>query len=260
MGLLAGKVALVAGIGPGLGMETARAFAAQGAAVVLMARREAALRDACSRIEAEGGRAAIHAGDVSDPAACEGAVAHAEKVFGGLDILVANAFFQGEQAPPTETSLEDWRQVLEVNLLGPLSLARAAAPRMAARGGGSVIMVASNQVWEVVPGFSAYAASKAALVNLTRHLAAELGAEGIRVNAVHPGLIMGEPARGYIRFLAQQQGVDEEAAYRQIAGRAALNHIAGPDEMAGALVFFASDLSRVVTGQSLGVDAGVLFH
>lgn len=260
MGLLANKVALVAGIGPGLGLETARSFAAQGAAVLLMARREAVLREARDTIEAEGGRAAIFAGDVSDPAACEDAVAHAETVFGGLDILVANAFYQGVQARPTESSAEDWRQVLDTNLLGPLFLARAAAPRMAARGGGSVIMVASNQVWEVVPGFSAYAASKAGLVNLTRHLAEDLGKQKIRVNAVHPGLIMGEPAREFLRFLAQQQGVDEDAAYRQFAGRAALDHIATAAEIADTLVFFASDLSRVVTGQSLAVDAGVVFH
>lgn len=260
MGLLEGKVALVAGVGPGLGLESARAFAAQGASVVLMARRKEALEAAWAVIVREGGRATVFAGDVSDPAACEAAVAHASDHFGGLDILVANAFLQGTQVAPTQTSAEDWHSVIDVNLLGPLWLTRSAAPRMAKRGGGSIIMVASNQTWELVPGFSAYAASKSALVSLTRHLAAELGAQRIRVNAVHPGLIMGDPVRGFLANLAEQQGCSEEAAYQQVAGRAALNHIASPEEMSGTLVFFASDLSRVVTGQSLCVDAGLHFH
>ena len=258
MGLLANKVALVAGIGPGLGIETAKAFAKQGAAVVLMARREEALREACDMLQAEGGRAAIFVGDVTDPIACDGAVAHAEAMFGGIDIVVANAFYQGMYAKPTESSAEDWRRVLETNLIGPLNLAKAAAPYMAVRGGGSIIMVGSNQVWEVVPGFSAYAASKAGLINLVRHLAVELGVQGIRVNSVHPGLIMGDAARGFISSLAQQQGVEEDVAYRQFASRAALNHVANPEEIAGALVFFASDLACVVSGQSLVVDAGLV--
>lgn len=260
MGLLTNRVAIVAGVGPGLGAETAVAFAREGAAVVLMARRTEPLEEVRVRIESEGGRASIYNGDVTNPGACDSLVAHAIKHFGRLDVLVANAFTQGDQGPPTTTVLDDWRKVIEVNLLAPLSLAKAATPAMAAGGGGSVIMVASNQAWEVVPGFSAYSASKAALVNLTRHLAVELGPQKIRVNTVHPGLIMGDAVQAYINSLAQQQGADAENFYQSIANRAALHRIAGPDEMAGALVFFASDLSQAITGQSLCVDAGVHFH
>lgn len=260
MRLLSEKVALIAGVGPGLGIETARAFAREGARIVLMARRRAALESACDALNAAGGEATIFVGDVSDPAACDAAALHTQSVFGQLDILVANAFFQGSPAQPSASALEDWRQALNTNVLGPLCLARAAAPLMARRGGGSIIMVGSNQTWEVVPGYSAYAASKGALVNLTQHLAREFGAQKIRVNAVHPGLIMGEAARGHIGFMAEAQNIDYDTAYQVFARRAALNHIAEPSEIAGSLVFFASDLSRVITGQSLCVDAGMHFH
>lgn len=259
MGLLDGKVALVSGVGPGLGRATALAFAREGARVMLMARRAAALDSVRDEIIAGGGQAGVVAGDVRVADSCADAVARTVGTFGRIDVLVANAFAQGTPAAPTATTEEDWRVVLETNLLGPLALVRAAVPSMK-EAGGSIIMVASNQVWDVVPGFSAYAASKGALVQLTRHLAQELGRHAIRVNAVHPGLIMGPPAQGFLRAMAAEHGISEDDAYRAVAGKAALDHISLPEEIADTLVFFASDLARIVTGQSLSVDSGACFH
>lgn len=260
MGLLSGKVALVAGIGPGLGAETAGAFAREGAAVVLMARSDRTSAGVAAAIEAQGGQAAVVTGSVTDASACVEAVAVAETRFGGLDILVNNAFSQGQPGPAMTAMPDGWRQVFDVNLLGPLAMTQAAAPALARRGGGSIIMVSSDQAWRVVPGFAAYSASKAALGSLTRHLATELGPQNIRVNAVHPGMIMGDALRDWFHHMAAEQGVDYAALHDPIAGQAALGRIADAEEMAGALVFFASDLARAVTGQSLCVDAGAHFH
>jgi len=258
--LLEGKIALVAGVGPGLGAETALAFARAGAAVVLMARSTAFTGELAARIAAEGGRAEVFSGSVADPAACEAAVARARESFGGLDVLVNNAFHQGERTSALASSPEDWRQVLDVNLIGPLQMVKAAVPLMKARGGGSIIMVNSDQAWRVVPTFAAYSASKAALVSLTRHLAAELGESGIRVNCVHPGMIMADSLRRYFQELADRNGCSYQDIHDSIASKAALRYIPEAREMAGTLVFFASDLSRPITGQSLCVDGGTHFH
>jgi NAD(P)-dependent dehydrogenase (short-subunit alcohol dehydrogenase family) len=112
----------------------------------------------------------------------------------------------------------------------------------------------------VVPGFAAYSASKGALINVTRHLAVELGRQRIRVNCIHPGMIMGEPLRGFFAHLAEQQGTTAEQVHRSFADQTALGYLPDAAEMAGTVVFLASDLSKPITGQSIGINAGAWFH
>ena len=258
--LLSGKVALVAGVGRGLGAETALALAQFGADVVLMARSPKTVEEVRTRIGEMGRRAEISYGDVSNEADCSEAVALAHRLYGRLDILVVNAFSQGERSTILDAQPDDWRSVFDVNLIGPVLLAKAAVPVMASLGGGSIVLVNSDQAWRVVPGFAAYSASKSALISLMRHMAREFGPIRIRVNSVHPGMIMGDALEGFFVHLASLEGASPDAIQARFASNAALGYIPDAREMAGAIVFFASHLSRAISGQSLCVDGGGHFH
>lgn len=263
--LLAGKTAVVAGIGPGLGRATALALAQNGADVALVARSGALLEPLRAEIERLGRRALGVQGSIADAGFCQGFAARLADAWGGADILVNNAFSQGNPGPVMQADLDEWRQVFDVNLFGSLHMTRALAPAMAQRAaagreGGSIVMVNSDQAWRTVPGFAAYSASKAALVNVTRALAMELGPQNIRVNSYHPGMIKGPPLIGYFQMLAAQSGTTAEAIERDIAGRAALGFIPEPEDLAGTIVFLASALSRPITGQSIAADGGQWFH
>ena len=126
--------------------------------------------------------------------------------------------------------------------------------------GGSIIFINSMSMRIIEAGFGGYAASKGALMIAAQTLAKEVGAYNIRVNSVVPGYIWGATLEGYFSILAKQQKTTPEAVYAQIAARTALNHIPTSEEIAGAVVFFASDLSRVITGQALDVNGGHFFH
>ena len=127
---------------------------------------------------------------------------------------------------------------------------------MRAQGAGSIVMINSMIVRKVLPTMGAYAASKAALLAATQGLARELGGHGIRVNSVVPGYIWGPNLEGYFKFQAGQRGVDPRVVYDEVANAIALGRIPDSEEISGAVVFFASDLSCVVTGQSLDVNGG----
>ncbi|MBT8461418.1 MAG: SDR family oxidoreductase, partial [Gemmatimonadetes bacterium] len=259
MMLLEGKVALVAGVGPGLGAESALALAREGANLVLAARRPSLLEEIAAEIESMGRRVVRQPTDITDREACERLVAKACDVFGSIDVLMNNAFYQGEIGSVMETDLDDWRRVLDVNLLGALNMTRAVVPAMG-EDGGSIIMVNSLQAWTVVPGFGSYSASKGALENLTRTLAAELGPRGIRVNGIFPGLIMGEAAKLFLQQQADQRGTSYEQIHDEFASQAALRFIPDARDMAGTVLYLASELARPITGQSIGINAGAWFH
>lgn len=258
--LLAGKTAVVAGIGPGLGRSTALALARHGADVALVARSDAMLEPLKAEIEGLGRRGLAAQGSIADAGFCTDFAARLAEAWGGADILVNNAFAQGTPGPVMQADFDEWRGVFDVNLFGSLHMTRALVPAMAGRGGGSIVMVNSDQAWRTVPGFAAYSASKAALVTVTRALAMELGPQNIRVNSYHPGMIKGPPLLGYFQMLADQAGTSAEAIERDIAGRAALGFIPDGDDLAGTIVFLASALSRPITGQSIAADGGQWFH
>ena len=258
--LLENRIGIVSGIGPGMGRDIALAFAREGAHVVLAARTAAALESVAAEVRALGRRALCVPTDIARPEDCRRLAAAAHAEFGRLDVLVNNAFVSGRYDPVESASMDDWRTVFDVNLFGSIQLAQAVIPSMKAQGGGSIVMVNSMSLRIIEPRFGGYAASKGALMTATQTLAREVGAYHIRVNSVVPGYIWSPKLEAYFRQLAQQRGTTFEAVRDEIASRTALGHIPDPAEIADAVVFFASDLSRVITGQALDVNGGHYFH
>lgn len=258
--LFEGKVAVVAGSGPGLGREVALGLAREGADVVVAARREDKVAKVAAQVEALGRRALPVGCDVTDPEACIALAERAAAELGGIDVLVANAYHDGDFSPVLAADLDTWRTTLDVNLFGAVHVTRAVAPHMAARGGGRIVMVNTMSTERIQPGFGIYAASKAALKSITRTLALELGRDGIRVNGVHPGYIWGPSVEWYFRHLAEERGVTPEDVYAEVAAQTALGYLPDAAEVASVVLLLASDLARCVTGQALGANAGQWFH
>jgi NAD(P)-dependent dehydrogenase (short-subunit alcohol dehydrogenase family) len=254
--LLKDRVAIVSGIGPGMGRDIALVFAREGARLVLAARTESTLRSVAAEVEDRGGEAIPVPTDITRAEECERLVATALERFGRIDVLSNNAYSEGKMAPVEKLEIDDWRRPIEVNLLGTLQLTMQVVPVMKRQGGGSVVMTNSMIVRKVLPTMAAYAASKAALLAATQGLARELGRHRIRCNSVLPGYIWGETLQGYFEAQARQEGVDPQVVYDRVASEIALGRIPESPEIAEAVLFFASDLSRAITGQSLDVNGG----
>jgi NAD(P)-dependent dehydrogenase (short-subunit alcohol dehydrogenase family) len=261
VGLLDGKVAVIAGAGPGLGREVARAFGREGATVVVAARTEDRVKALAAEVAKETGATtrALRL-DITDSESCTALAEQVTGEFGGIDVLVNNAFHTGDFALFAEADFDRWRKVMDVNLFGTLRVTQAALPGLRARAGGRVILVNSMSAVRAQPRFGAYTASKGALGAVAKVLAVELGAEGIRVNAVHPGYIWGDDVAAYFQYLAAEKQITPEEQYREVADEAALRYLPDAEEIAGAVVFLASDLSRAMTGQALGVNGGHWFQ
>ena len=257
--LLEDRIVLVSGIGPGVGAEVALAAAREGADVVLAARSAAMLEETAAGVRARGRRAVAVPTDVTDPAQCRRLVEAARGEFGRIDVLVHNAFLSNPVALVEQADLDDWRRIFEVNLFGAIRLTQLVAPLMRAQRRGSIVFVNSMSIRVIEPMMGGYAASKGALLTAARTLAKELGPDGVRVNSVVPGYIWSAKMEAYFRRLAADRGVPYEAVHEDVASRTALHHIPDSAEVADAVVFFASDLSRAVTGQSLDVNGGHYF-
>jgi NAD(P)-dependent dehydrogenase (short-subunit alcohol dehydrogenase family) len=260
VGLLDGKVALVSGAGPGLGRDIALTFAREGAAVAVAARTAATIDARAAELAGRGASSLAVPLDIADAAACAEAVDRVVDTFGGLDVLVNNAFHDGDHTAFLDADLDRWRTTMDVNFFGTLQLTQAAAPALRERGDGRVVMINTMSAVRIRPRFGAYTASKAALAAATKILAAELGEYGIRVNGVHPGYIWGDSVEAYFEHLARRKGITAEEQYREVAGETALGYLPPSNEIAQAVLFFASDMSRPVTGQALGVNAGQWFQ
>ena len=254
--LLEGKVAIVSGIGPGMGRDISLHLAEHGADLVLGARRTEKSDEVAEEVRALGRRAEVVQLDITDVATCEAAVGVATEHLGGLDILVNNAFQDGNHKAFLDAPLEEWRQTMDVNFWGTLQMTRAAVPAMIERGGGRVVMVNTMSTHRIEIGYGAYAASKGALETATKSLATELGVHGIRVNGIHPGYIWGDSVEWYFGYLGKKRGISGEEVYREVAEQTALKYLPHSSEIAGSVLFFASDLSKPVTGQSLDVNCG----
>jgi NAD(P)-dependent dehydrogenase (short-subunit alcohol dehydrogenase family) len=259
-GLLAGKVAIVSGVGPGLGRELALAFAREGASVVLGARREGFLQEVAGEIETAGGTALVVPTNIVDREHCARLVDTAVGELGGVDCLVNNAFRMDTFEPFETVDLDTWRKISDVNVFGTLQLTQRAVVPMKARGSGSVVFVGSMIVRKVQPNQGGYAVSKAALLTAAQVLAAELGPAGIRVNTVLPGAMWGPNVQTYLGMLAEANGTTEQEEHDRMAADTALRLIPPDEDVANAAVFLASDLARVITGQSLDVNGGEVFH
>ncbi|MGH6860057.1 MAG: SDR family oxidoreductase [Phyllobacterium sp.] len=249
MNILMGKTAIVTGASSGIGHETARLFAGEGANVVVAARRQAALDELVAMIGEQGGTAVALAGDVSDGAYAKALVDLAESRFGGLDIAFNNAGTNGEMGPTSGISLAGWQAALDVNLTGAFLGAKYQIPALQRRGGGSLIFTSTFVGHTVgMPGTAAYAASKAGLIGLMQTLAAELGPQAIRVNAILPGGTATEMAQAWV-------DTPEKLAF--VEGMHALKRRATPEEIARSVLYLASDASSFTTGSAMLVDGGV---
>ncbi|MSP76461.1 MAG: SDR family oxidoreductase [Rhodospirillaceae bacterium] len=247
MNVLNGKVAIVTGASSGIGAATAKLFAREGAKLVLVARRQAEL----DVIAEEIGNAVTVAGDVKDEATAQRAVAAAQEKFGGLDIAFNNAGTIGEMAPVSDVSLAGWHETLEINLTSAFLGAKHQVPAMIARGGGSLIFTSTFVGYTAgLPGMAAYAASKAGVIGLTKVLAAELGAKGIRANAVLPG------GTDTPMSITNAPGATPEVL-AFVENLHALKRMARPEEIAQSVLHLASDASSFVTGTAFLVDGGV---
>jgi NAD(P)-dependent dehydrogenase (short-subunit alcohol dehydrogenase family) len=255
-GLLEGKVAIVSGLGPGMGRDITRLFSQEGADVVLAARRPKMMEKVAAEVREGGGRALCVATDITDNDACIALVAAAAAEFGGVDVLVNNAFHGGDYTPFMDGNLDTWRETMDTNFFGTLQLTKAVVPSMQARGGGHIVMVNTMSVQRIQSGYGAYAGSKGALATVTKTLAVELGKDGIRVNAIHPGYIWGDSVEWYFGELAKQRGITAQDVYDEIAEETALKYLPPSSEIAGAVLFYASDLSKCITGTALPVNGG----
>jgi NAD(P)-dependent dehydrogenase (short-subunit alcohol dehydrogenase family) len=247
---------IVSGVGPGLGRDAALALAAHGADVVVGARNLERCQEVAAEVEALGRRAVPVRLDITDVESCGAAAGACLDAFGHIDVLVNNAFNDGDHRRFDAASLDAWRSTMDVNLWGTLHMTRAVIPAMKEQGDGRIVMINSMSAHRIQPRYGAYAASKAALESVTKTLAMELGPDGIRVNGVHPGYIWADNVRMYFEHQAAKRGVEPDVVYREVADQTALRYLPDAAEIAGAVVFFASDLSKPITGQALGVNAG----
>jgi NAD(P)-dependent dehydrogenase (short-subunit alcohol dehydrogenase family) len=254
--LLDGKVAIISGIGPGMGRDISLLFAEHGADVVLGARTVASCEAVAAEVRALGRRAEVVHLDITDVASCQAAASVAVEAFGGVDILVNNAFQDGNHRTFERSTLEEWKATMDVNLWGTLQMTEAVVPAMIERGGGRIVMINSMSTHRIEPKYGAYATSKGALETASKALAIELGVHGIRVNSVFPGYIWGDKVEWYFEHLANKEGITAEEYYRRVADETALKYLPHSSEIAGSVLFFASDLSKPVTGQGLDVNAG----
>ncbi len=257
--LLAEKVVIVSGVGPGLGRSIALACAREGACLVLAARNEQYLETVANEIQKHKGTAFPVPTDICRPSDCQRLVDAALSRFGRIDVLVNNAFRGGVEPRFEEVDLQVWREIFEVNVFGSLQLTQAVVLHMRQHRRGSIVFVNSMSARIIEPGMGGYASSKGALLIAARTLAKELGTYGIRVNSIVPGYIWSEKLERYFRWLAHQYGRTFAEVRSDVTSRTALGHIPDSCEVADTVVFFASELSRAVTGQTLDVNAGHFF-
>jgi 3-oxoacyl-[acyl-carrier protein] reductase len=242
---LEGQNALVTGGSRGIGRHTALLMARLGAKVaVAYGRDEAAARETLAQA---GGAGVVLGGDLAKAGEAERLVARAEEALGPLDVLVANHGIW-KRAAIDSMSVEQWDEMLDTNLGAVRALASEAARRMVARGRGAIVLVASTAGQRGEPFHSHYAASKGAVIALTKSLGAELGPRGVRVNCVAPGWVMTEMSRGAL------DGATGETIRRAIP----LGRPGTPGEIAGPIAFLASDLASYLHGQVLSVNGGAV--
>jgi NAD(P)-dependent dehydrogenase (short-subunit alcohol dehydrogenase family) len=245
---LAGKVALITGGSAGIGAAIATRFAREGAAVVVTGRRKEQLDRVVKTIEADGGRALAVAGSVTDPTHAPSAVEQAVRAFGKLNVLVNNAGVGAFGKTLDETDDATWDDLLAVNLTGVFRMVKAAVPALRKAGGGAIVNVSSIAGLVGIPLTAAYSATKGGLDALTRCLAVDYAAHGIRCNSVNPGLVKTP--------MAESLTTDPERL-AQVLSAYPLGRAGTPEDVANLVLFLASDEAAWVTGAVFPIDGGM---
>lgn len=245
MDRLAGKVAVVTGVGAGIGNAIPNAFAREGADLVLVSRGGEALERTAEEVRAIGRRAVTVVGDVSEEGTWLRTAAAAEEL-GGVDIVV-NSAATAHLGNILELTLEEWRYTLDVNMTGAFHSFRTFIPQMVERGGGSFVTISSINSFIANPRMVDYAASKAGLNGLSRNMALDFGLQQIRFNVIAPGAI----------FTPESEAMLDELERETIRDGYPLDRWGVPDDIANAAVYLASDEASFVTGVILPVDGGL---
>ena len=244
---LKNKIALITGGSRGIGLATARLFAQEGAQVIIFSRDVKMGENAAKSISG----ASFVPGDIRMGADCQRAVAESLHLYGGLDILINSAGIIYRNRTVEQTSEEEWDDTFDVNVRGTFLMSRSALPALR-ESEGAIVNLSSYVGMVGFAGASAYAASKAAIINLTRSMALDHARENIRVNAVCPGSVETDMIRS-----AWEQTGDVEEAQHLWAEKHPLGRIAAPDEVAQAILFLASKEASFITGVALPVDGGL---
>jgi NAD(P)-dependent dehydrogenase (short-subunit alcohol dehydrogenase family) len=257
LGVLAGKIAIVSGVGTGLGRSIALALARQGAGVALAARTESILESVASEVNETGGEAWWQRFDISDPNAASSFVADVNERFGRIDILINNGHHKGDFLPLAQTDVSQWSDIFAVNTFGPMRLIQEVLPVMRRLGGGSIVNVNSGAAVNSNRGLGAYSASKSGLASLTRTLALEVGVDSVRVNGVYVSSMVGDNVHSWGAEVAESQGITFEEWFEQKQREEfALQRMPTPDDIAEVVLFLASDMARSVTGQNISANNG----
>lgn len=239
------KVAFVTGAASGIGRATAVAFATEGAHVAIVDRTEDALRETAAAIEHAGGKVLVIACDIALPEQVEAAVSRTVDMFGRLDIAFNNAGVENKAAPVAEIQLEEWDRILDINLRGTFVCMKHELAQMVLQGSGVIVNTSSGAGIRGVAGGASYAASKHAIIGLTKSAALDYAKSNIRVNAILPGNIetpmMDRFTEGDI-----QKAIDLEPVGR----------LGKPEEIANAVLWMSADLGAFVTGAAISVDGG----
>ncbi len=247
-----GKVVIVTGGNSGIGRATARLFAAEGASVMIAARDEERSAEVVAEIAAAGGQAAARRCDVTVPADCATVVERCGEELGRLDVLVNNAGVIYRDRTAVDTSLEEWEHTLAVNARGTFLMSKYALPLMIAGGGGAIVNNASYFGLVGGRGTAAYSAAKGAVVLLTKAMALDHAADGVRVNCVCPGSVDTPMLASEMEAMG-----GEEAVRHLFEDKHPLGRVAQPDEIARAMLYLASDEAGFITGAAIPIDGGI---
>ena len=257
MGRLDGKVAIITGASDGLGRVMATVFSAEGAALVLAARRTEMLQETARMVREGGGTALAVSTDVTHEDDVMAMVRAAVEEYDGVDVLINNAAQPGRDLYIWEQTIENWNATIAIDVTAAMVCTREVLRQsMLERGAGSIVNVSSTAGWNGIPRKSHYCVAKAGLRILTKVAAQEVGPRGIRVNCLVPGGIQTELLHNYWVRLADEQGVPWQEIRDRSAKAVALERVATTDEVTAAALFLASDESSAITGQSIVVDCG----
>jgi len=245
---LHGKVALITGASGGIGRATAVVFAQQGAELILTDRDLAACEQVAAECDAQGARVTALAADMSNQSEVETLADRALARHGAIDVLVCNAGIQ-PISPLHEVTAADWDRLMQINLRSAHTLCARFAPEMGRRGGGAIILMASITALRGAKGLGLYAMSKAALAQMARNLALEWGPQGVRANALAPGLIRSPMTERFLK--------DQSFTTRRLAATP-LRRVGEPYEVAGVAAMLASAAGGFVSGQTIVIDGGTL--